>query len=179
MEMYEEFQNACRKYYHNRDNMGFVAEVQVVCNGKLSINVKECKEEYQKYIPNLRKLMLSISQMAVKMTCQIFQPLYGFSSEDQKVLENETAAYVNMNISRYLNILFQENFEQFVDIISTEQLAKKTSYYMSKITFRDGNWMLPDGTVYIDGGWTKDGNTYYDAVSYVMKNLIIAKEQAA
>ena len=179
MENYKEFQESCEKFYHNRDNMGFHAEVTVNSNGKLRIEVKECKAEYEKYIPSMRKLMLTISQMAVKTTCQIFQPLYGFTPEDQQSLENEAAAYVNSNINRYLNVLFSGNLEQFVNIVSTENLAKKVSYYLNRISFLNGNWTLPDGTVYYDGGWNKDGNMYYDAISSVLKDLIIVKEQAA
>ena len=172
------FSALCDKFAKNKDQMHFHASVKVGDDNKLVIHVDQCDEVYDKYIPTMRKLMLQMAQQAITYTCGAFQPAYAFCEGDLERLRRSAAEYVNTNMERYLQVLYEGNWENFLDVVDTEMLTRKTAYYLESIKFQGGDWKLPDGTVYEDGAFIRNGKREYDAVSRMLATLIVGRTAA-
>ena len=175
----EAFFAVCEKYAKNRDQMHFHASAKVGDGNKLIINVDKCDEVYDKYIPAMKKLMLQMAKHAITYACTSFQPSFAFCEEDLDRLRRGAAEYVNTNMERYLQVLFDGSWEEFLDVVDTEMLTRKTAYYLENIQFHAGEWKLPDGTKYEDGAFVRNGERQYDAASRMLSTLIIGKVPVA
>lgn len=168
----EEFYALCEKFAKNRDQMHFHAYAKVGDDNKLVIKVDQCDEIYDKYIPTMKKLMHQMATQAITYACTSFQPSFAFCEEDYDRLQKGAAEYVNTNMERYLQVLYDGSWEDFLEVVDTEMLTRKTAYYLENIQFQAGGWMLPDGTKYEDGAFIRNGERQYDAISRMLSTLI-------
>ena len=169
----EAFFAICEKFAKNRDQMHFHASAKVGDNNKLTITVDKCDDIYDKYIPTMKKLMLQMAKQAITYACTSFQPSFAFCEEDLERLKKDAVEYVNSNMERYLQVLYDGTWEDFLDVVDTEMLTRRTAYYLENIQFQAGEWRFPDGTTYEDGAFVRNGERQYDAVSRMLSTLII------
>lgn len=169
----EAFFALCEKFAKNRDQMHFHAQAKVGDGNKLTIEVDECDEIYDKYIPTMKKIMHQMAKQAITYACTSFQPSFAFCKEDLDRLKKGAAEYVNANIERYLQVLYDGSWVEFLEVVDTEMLTRKTAYFLENIQFQAGEWTLPDGTKYEDGAFIRNGAREYDAISRMLSTLII------
>ena len=120
----------------------------------------------------MKKLMHQMATQAITYACTSFQPSFAFCEEDYDRLQKGAAEYVNTNMERYLQVLYDGSWEDFLEVVDTEMLTRKTAYYLENIQFQAGGWMLPDGTKYEDGAFIRNGERQYDAISRMLSTLI-------
>lgn len=175
----EAFIALCEKFAKNRDQMHFHASAKVDKGNKLVINVDKCDEVYDKYIPTMKILMLQMAKQAISYACTSFQPSFAFCEKDFERLRKSAAEYVNTNMERYLQVLYDGSWEDFLDVVDTEMLSRKTAYFLENIKYQGGKWQLPDGSIYEDGAFIRNGERQYDAASRMLSTLIIGKAPIA
>ena len=169
-EQYQKWNDTADKFMANKKGMGLKVNLSIV-KGKLSLSHK-MDAKYEQYWKSMQNMIVELCTGAIKILYDEFNASYAtkndFEMEDKRISEIMTA-----NTEEYLRILINQGKEEFLRVVLAQTTLCKTQYMLDRLTFKSGNWQLPNGDLWTGNGWkTQDGDEYFDVVSEICSHLI-------
>lgn len=169
-EQYQKWNDTADKFMANKKGMGLKVNLSIV-KGKLSLSHK-MDAKYEQYWKSMQNMIVELCTGAIKILYDEFNASYAtendFEMEDKRISEIMTA-----NTEEYLRILINQGKEEFLRVVLAQTTLCKTQYMLDRLTFKSGNWHLPNGDLWTGNGWkTQDGDEYFDVVSEICSHLI-------
>ena len=154
-EQYQKWNDTADKFMANKKGMGLKVNLSIV-KGKLSLSHK-MDAKYEQYWKSMQNMIVELCTGAIKILYDEFNASYAtkndFEMEDKRISEIMTA-----NTEEYLRILINQGKEEFLQVVLAQTTLCKTQYMLDRLTFKSGNWQLPNGDLWTGNGWkTQDG----------------------
>ena len=162
----------CRKYDKNHEMLKFKAMIAVI-DGQLSIKLADIEKRYCAALTNL---INSNAQGAIVYLNNVFLPSYA-TEEDYEEVQKKSFACLNDHMECYLKILFTKGLDEFLNIVQQQIAILQIQYELSKVEFKDNNWIMPDGSIWNKNRWEKDGKGVYTVQTQYIWNDILGEEQ--
>ena len=155
----DNWEESCGLYDRNKAGLGFQASCYLQ-EGKLKIKLENIDAKYKDAV---EKLILNNAQGAVIVMNDVVSTNYVLRKEDIIEERNKCNEITHNNMIPWLNILFQQGFNVFIDAITTQSLTMETSYLLNHLSNKNGVWTLPNGSQWNGSGWHQsDGSVCYD-----------------
>lgn len=165
---FEKWKSKCIQFRKNKDGMSLKSTVAVV-DGKLSIKILSIDEKYVGYKKMIKNLMCSIAKESVTLMCNYFTASYAMDDDfDNEELKNKNL--VAENATEYLNVLFNDGYERFLNVISVQSMILKAIYDLKRIHYKDG-WCL-NGYKWENGVWSNGETRWTDCSLDVLNTLM-------
>ena len=123
----DNWEEMCRKYERNRNAMHIKICIQLV-NQKMDIRIAQIDQGYEKYEGTMLKLVDIISRGAWQFMLHILDPTGYASPEHLEVEKEKVRCQLANSFDTYLNVLFNDSWERFVDQVSTQASINEVAY---------------------------------------------------
>lgn len=151
----EKWEDNCQVFERNKKGMGFSAHC-VEDNGFLKICISDLKPEYERFRVKLQKLIRSNTEGAIWLLSGLMNPTYTYSQVDYDKQLQVVKDHIKKHQQDYINAMLT-SMDDFYNTVDSHASILRMRYMLSVVSFVDGNWQLPDHSVWTGEGW-KDVN---------------------